>query len=117
MRTWVLFGLIVMLLTACASAHRTPDTMFDNQTMVEYLNWIGLTAPPPSGSKSECAEPIHGAITISNGVNMGMYMGICCADGLVWSYRSDRGWHQPTEEEMVIWNRACAVGMSNPCKK
>ena len=44
-------------------------------------------------------------------------MGVCCVDGVVWSYHVDTGWYRPTDAEMAMWEQARADGMYDPCKK
>ena len=75
--------------------------------------WRLATRPVPTSNKA-CAGLIE---TTLSGGDEGVHMGICCADGLVWSYHVDRGWFRPTDAEMARWEAARSDGMYDPCKK
>jgi hypothetical protein len=79
-----------------------------------YREYWRLHTPPEPTSNSACASPIE--ITLGAGDD-GVHMGVCCADGVVWSYQVDRGWYRSTAAEMAQWNRARTDGMVDSCKE
>lgn len=80
----------------------------------KYKEYWRLAARPDPNSNPACAGPIE---TIFGPGVEGVQMGICCADGVVWSYHADRGWHRPSDTEMASWNSARSGGMYDPCKR
>ena len=77
--------------------------------VARYREYWRLTIDPDPKSNPKCRGDIKTTLAFGPDAPrhelVGVHMGACCADGRVWSYQVDRGWYEPTESEMAIWNK------------
>jgi hypothetical protein len=102
----------VILTSFWRELHGKPQAI--ETQVAKYKEYWRLATPPDPDSNNACASPLE--TTLGAGDD-GVHMGVCCADGLVWSYHVDKGWYRPTDAEMAVWNKARSDGMYDPCKK